>query len=95
MTSFFAFSNEVRPKLKKENPDMPFGELGKKLGELFRGLSAEEKEKYEKLARHDKQRYEKDLAAYKASHEKHDSDEDGLNEEIDGKDSDDSDDSND
>src|SRR3569832_1712200 len=36
MTSFLLFSNEMRPKIKEKNPDLSFGELGKKLGEMFR-----------------------------------------------------------
>jgi heat shock protein HslJ len=34
-TSFLVFSNEMRPKIKAENPEASFGELGKKIGGTF------------------------------------------------------------
>jgi len=40
------FSQEHRPKVKEENPDISFGQIGKKLGEMWRALNDEEKEKY-------------------------------------------------
>ena len=40
------FSKEHRPKVKEENPDITFGQIGKKLGEMWRALSDAEKEKY-------------------------------------------------
>jgi HMG (high mobility group) box len=59
-TSYLYFSNEMRPKLKERQPELTFGELGQKLGEMFRKLTPEEKEKYEKLARDDKARFSKE-----------------------------------
>ena len=59
MTAFFYFSTEMRPKIKKDNPDMSFGDLGKKIGELYRALSADEKKRYEDMAKKDKERYKK------------------------------------
>lgn len=87
-TSFLYFSNEMRPKLKERQPELKFGELGQKLGEMFRNLTPEEKEKYEKMARDDKARFSKESAAYKAKQEggndsDADSDADGVNEEPD------------
>jgi hypothetical protein len=38
----------MRPKIVKENPDMSFTEIGKRLGELWRALSDDEKKKYAK-----------------------------------------------
>ncbi|EEC49781.1 predicted protein, partial [Phaeodactylum tricornutum CCAP 1055/1] len=66
MTSFFYFLNEMRPKIKQENPDMSFGELGKKAGELFRALSTNQKEKYEKMAKSDKLRFKEEMSKYNA-----------------------------
>jgi structure-specific recognition protein 1 len=54
----------MRPKLKAEAPDLTFGDLGKKMGELFRALSPQEKEKYEKMAERDKVRYNEEMTAY-------------------------------
>ena len=40
------FSQEKRPGVKTSNPDLTFGGIGKKLGEMWRALSDAEKEKY-------------------------------------------------
>jgi hypothetical protein len=46
LTGFMKFSQEMRPKVKEENPDFKFGEIGRKLGEMWRALSDKEKEAY-------------------------------------------------
>jgi hypothetical protein len=89
MTPFLYFSNEMIFKIKAENPEMSFGDLGKNLGELFRGLSAEAKEKYETLARKDEERYKTAMSDYIAA-SKVNSDDDGLKEDA-GDDDDDDD----
>ena len=66
LTAFFCFSKKMRPKIKAENPDLSFGELGKKLGEIYRGLSDEDKVEYEDMAKADKERYKKEMAAYES-----------------------------
>ena len=53
-------------QVKSENPDIKATEISKKLGEMWHGLSAEEKEKYEAMAREYKARYEREKAAYDA-----------------------------
>jgi len=40
------FSQQNREKIKKDNPDITFGQVGKKLGEMWRALSDKEKEAY-------------------------------------------------
>lgn len=49
-TAYLLFSNEVRSKVKEENPDLTFGETMKKIGEMWNTLDTEEKSKYDKLA---------------------------------------------
>jgi len=99
MSSFMYFSNEMRPKLKEEDPSLSFGEMGKKLGEMFRGLSPEEKEKYEKMAKDDKARYKRELSDYNSKGKEEedgdddDDDDDGGNHVDDDDDDDDDDDS--
>lgn len=46
LSGFMLFSKEHRGKVKEENPEMTFGGLGKKLGEMWRALSDKEKEEY-------------------------------------------------
>ena len=46
--AFQVFSKEQRPKLKTKFPDLTFGQTGKKLGEMWKKLSDEQKAKYKK-----------------------------------------------
>ena len=48
LSGFMLFSKEHRPKVKEDNPDITFGQIGKKLGEMWRALSDKEKEEYKK-----------------------------------------------
>lgn len=85
----------MRPKLKAEQPDLSFGELGKTLGQMFRGLSSEEKSKYEALAKADKERYKQQVAQYEKKQQAAD---DGVSDSassVDKKDSDSDDDDDD
>lgn len=65
-TPFMVFSNAVRAEVKKENPQLSFGELGKEIGNRWKALSAEEKAQYEDIATKDKLRYQQELKAYKS-----------------------------
>lgn len=47
---YILFSTEQRAKVKADNPSLTFGELGKLLGEKWRELSDEEKQKYKDAA---------------------------------------------
>jgi HMG (high mobility group) box len=40
------FSKENRTKVKEENPEMTFGQIGKKLGEMWRALTDKEKQDF-------------------------------------------------
>ena len=51
MPPFALFSQEMRAKLQKEDPDIGFGDLGRKLGEMWHALKEDEKEEYRKKAR--------------------------------------------
>ena len=51
------FSQDNREKIKNENPDATFGEIGKHLGEAWKSLTDEEKTPYNEMAERDKQRY--------------------------------------
>ena len=45
------FNQDNRKKLKLEHPDMSFAEIAKKMGEMWRSLSQEEKETYKSKAK--------------------------------------------
>jgi len=86
MSAFMLFSNEIRSKVKQENPELTFGELGKKIGELFKALGSDERAKYDKMAQDEKARYVKQMAAYetKMKHEAVAEDDDEGEDESDG-----------
>jgi hypothetical protein len=101
LTSFMLFSNENRSRIQKENPSMTFGELGKKIGELFRGLSSSEKQKYEDMSKKAKEQYKKQMQEYEnkqkakddgVDDDDDDDDDDDANEQDDDDDDDDDDD---
>jgi len=64
--AYMIFCKERRAKLKEERPDLPFGKLGARLGEMWRMLSAEEKRPYELRASGDRDRYKKEMTSYGA-----------------------------
>ena len=64
MTAFFFYSAERRDEVKADNPDIPFGNIAKILGEEWRAMSEAQKKKYQKMAAKDKKRYEKAMKKY-------------------------------
>ena len=65
-SAYFFFMQENRERVKAENPNISFGQIGKKMGEMWANLSATEKKPYDAKAKEDKERYEKEKAAYEA-----------------------------
>ena len=51
MPPFGLFTQENRAKLQKENPELKFGDLGRKLGEMWKAFGEEEKEGYRSRAK--------------------------------------------
>ncbi|GIL65240.1 hypothetical protein Vafri_19053 [Volvox africanus] len=62
--AYMWFCKDVRESVKKENPGLSVTEIGKRLGELWKEVSEEDKKKYLKQAEEDKERYNKESAAY-------------------------------
>jgi hypothetical protein len=58
------FSQDWRERIKTENPDAGFGEVGKLLGAKWKELDDEEKKPYVEQAARDKTRAEDEKAAY-------------------------------
>ena len=58
MSSYFLFMNANRDQLKKDEPDLKFGDMTKKLTEKWKALTEKEKTKYEDMAAKDRARYE-------------------------------------
>ncbi|KAJ6245084.1 high mobility group protein dsp1 [Anaeramoeba flamelloides] len=59
--SYTFYCMEMRPKIKKKNPDLNFREINKKISEEWKELSEKGKKKWTKQAEEDKKRYEKEL----------------------------------
>jgi len=64
MTAYLFFSIEQRPIVKKDNPDIAFGDIAKEISAKWKDLDAHDKKKYDKLAEADKKRYEKEKDNY-------------------------------
>jgi hypothetical protein len=45
-SAYLIYSQEVRPKLKAEDPSLGFGELAQKIGQLWKSLPEAEKAPY-------------------------------------------------
>lgn len=65
LSAFMYFSSDKREQIKADNPGIAFTEVAKKLGELWKTLSAEDKKPYEAKAEEDKGRYALEMEAYK------------------------------
>jgi len=64
-SAFFWFSKEQRPLIIAKNPTATFGEMGKLIGEAWRGLTDDDKKPYAVKAAEDKERYQNEMKNYK------------------------------
>jgi len=65
LTSYFLFTAEQRLKVKAENPALPVTEIAKILGQRWKEIDPETKERYTKMAEDGKKKYDIEMAAYK------------------------------
>ena len=56
-TAWIYFCNVVRPKIVSDEPDLPFGDICKRLAVIWRTLTPEARSTYNKMAEADKERY--------------------------------------
>ncbi|KAI9653785.1 MAG: Non-histone chromosomal protein 6 [Alyxoria varia] len=75
LSAYMFFANDQRDKVRSDNPNMKFGEVGKVLGERWKALTDAQKAPYEKKAAADKKRYEEEKAAYQAGAQDEEEDE--------------------
>jgi hypothetical protein len=73
-TAWIFFTNDMREKVKADNPDAKTTDLTKIMSPMWKALSPEEKKPYEDKAKADKERYEKEMENYKGSDSDSDSD---------------------
>ncbi|TDL26968.1 hypothetical protein BD410DRAFT_783080 [Rickenella mellea] len=64
LSAYMFFSQDWRERIKAENPDAGFGEVGKLLGAKWKELDDSEKKPYVDLATKDKARAEQEKADY-------------------------------
>ena len=64
--SAYIFMSKVKHKeIVDSSPQASFAEVGKKLGELWRSMSKDEKEPFENMAEEDRIRYQNDMENFK------------------------------
>lgn len=63
-TSYMQFNNANRARIKTDNPDASFAEIAKMVSEEWKGLTLEDKKKYEDMAAKDKVRYTEAMKNY-------------------------------
>ncbi|KAF8487189.1 high mobility group box domain-containing protein [Russula ochroleuca] len=64
LSAYMFFSQDWRERIKTENPDASFGEVGKLLGAKWKELDDEEKKPYIEQAARDKSRAEQEKSEY-------------------------------
>lgn len=64
LSAYMFFSQDWRERIKTENPDAGFGEVGKLLGAKWKELDEDEKKPYIDQAAKDKERADEEKAAY-------------------------------
>ena len=50
LTSYFLFTAKERPKIKAEDPKLSFGEIAKLIGQRWKEIDPETKERFTKMA---------------------------------------------
>jgi len=66
-SAYLFFSLEERERLKKEQPSLNFGDVGKLIGERWKQITPQAKAKYQKMADDAKAKYEAEFKTYQAS----------------------------
>eukprot|EP00924_Labyrinthula_sp_SR-Ha-C_P008519 snap_masked-scaffold_32-processed-gene-2.31-mRNA-1 protein AED:0.25 eAED:0.33 QI:0/0.5/0.66/1/0.5/0.33/3/81/433 len=65
LSSYMFYSKDRRPSLQKEKPELKFGEYSKLIGEEWKVLPLEKREKYQEQSSKDKERYDEEMKVYK------------------------------
>lgn len=75
MSAFIHYSQEMRPKIKKENPELKTTEITKILGAKWRAASEEDKRSHVEYEKRERETYYKELAVWKEIVEKEEKEE--------------------
>jgi len=83
LSAYMFFSQDWRERIKAENPDAGFGEVGKLLGAKWKELDEEEKKPYVEQAAKDKERAEEEKATYEGKKSAPESADEAANDDED------------
>jgi len=67
LSAYMFFVQDYRERIKSENPDASFGDVGKLLGEKWKTMGPSDKKPYEDQAEADKKRAAKEKGEYDAT----------------------------
>lgn len=67
--AYMLFCQSRRGELKQQLPELAFGRLGAKLGEMWRNMTPNDKQPYEDRATLDRDRYRREMLEYTARRE--------------------------
>mmetsp|Transcript_42800 Transcript_42800/g.55005 ORF Transcript_42800/g.55005 Transcript_42800/m.55005 type:complete len:294 (+) Transcript_42800:787-1668(+) len=87
-SAYMYFCDKTRPELKANEPELTFGEVGKKLGSLWGALDEESKAPFLEKAASDKARFDEQMADYTPPKQESDND-DNDDDDSDNDDDDD------
>jgi len=71
MSSFMFFSNEKRGEVKLQYPDLKVTDISKKLSEIWKQFTADDKKRYEDMQAADKERYRKEMEEHQKEMDKY------------------------
>lgn len=64
VSAYIHFSNDVRDRIRSENPGASLGEISKKIGAAWRAILPDEKESYIMKAKEDSQRFKDEMSKF-------------------------------
>ncbi|EYC40943.1 hypothetical protein Y032_0588g353 [Ancylostoma ceylanicum] len=66
-SAFFFFSQDRRPEVQQMHPEWKVGQVAQELGRMWKNVSMDEKDMYERKALADKERYAEEMRDYKTA----------------------------
>ncbi|CAJ0942075.1 unnamed protein product, partial [Mesorhabditis belari] len=67
LSAFFFFSQDKRPEVQATHTEWKVMQVAQELGRMWKDMSPEQKEIYERRAQADKERYSEEMGTYKAA----------------------------
>jgi len=67
LSAYFIYTNEQREQIRKDNPELKITEVSKRIGDMWKALSDDEKKPYNVKANEAKTQYEKAVKDFVAA----------------------------